>query len=284
MKIKAKDILRYCENKKWKISDYLLHQQETEEGLSQEEVFQQMREIWSVMKEAGKKGVTEEVHSLSGLIGGNAKRIYDRRDQSLLGENLSSAMAYAVSTSEVNSSMGKIVAAPTAGAAGILPGVLLSYEEAHDVSEEDIYRAMLTATEVGIIIAANATLSGAEGGCQAECGSAAAMAAAALVELEGGTPAQCFHAAGFALINIMGLICDPVMGLVEYPCYLRNASGVLNAYSAAELSLSKAQALVDFDDVVVAMKQVGDSLPASLRETALGGIAACYQCNGNCGT
>ena len=184
------------------------------------------------------------------------------------------AMARAMSTSEVNSSMGRIVAAPTAGAAGILPGVITSMKERFDLSEEIIITGLLNSSAIGEIIAKNATISGAEGGCQAECGSASSMAASAVVEMLGGTVEQCFHAASFALLNIMGLVCDPVAGLVEFPCALRNASGVTNALLSADLALAGVESIIPFDEIVDTMYDVGRSMPASLRETALGGIAA----------
>ena len=182
-------------------------------------------------------------------------------------------MAKALSTSEVNASMGKIVAAPTAGAAGIIPAALLTVKERFDLSDEDLINGLFTAAGIGLIRAKNATISGAEGGCQAECGSASAMVAAAIVELLGGDVDQALNAASFALINVMGLVCDPVAGLVEFPCIFRNASGVINALISADLALAGVKSLIPFDEVVEAMYKVGKTMPEALRETALGGVA-----------
>ena len=181
--------------------------------------------------------------------------------------------AYALSCLEVNASMGLIVAAPTAGACGILPGCLLTVAEKHDIPHQQVLEALATASGIGQLIVKKATVSGAEGGCQAECGSAAAMAAGAVVEMLGGTPAQAFDAAAIAMQNIMGLVCDPVAGLVEMPCAKRNASGVANALVSADLALSGIFSEIPFDEVVEAMYKVGKALPSTLRETALGGVA-----------
>jgi len=198
---------------------------------------------------------------------------YKNTHKTVSGEIINAAMAKALSTSEVNASMGKIVAAPTAGASGIIPAALLTVKERFDLSDEDLINGLFTAAGIGQIIAKNATISGAEGGCQAECGSASAMAAAAIVELLGGDVKKSFNAASFALINIMGLVCDPVAGLVEFPCALRNASGVINALVSADLALAGVESLIPFDEVVEAMYKVGKAMPESLRETALGGVA-----------
>ena len=170
-------------------------------------------------------------------------------------------MAKAFSTSEVNASMGKIVAAPTAGASGILPSAILSAQEKLNLTDDDLIKGLFTAAGIGEIIAKNATISGAEGGCQAECGAAAAMAAGAIVEMAGGSPEAALNAAGFALTNILGLVCDPIAGLVEYPCALRNASGVVNAFISADMALADVQSIVPFDEVVEAMYKVGKAMP-----------------------
>lgn len=191
-----------------------------------------------------------------------------------VGEPIASAAAYAMAVLETNASMGRIVAAPTAGSAGVIPGVLLALQKAKGYSDEQLQHALACAAAVGYLITRNATVSGAEGGCQAEIGSAAAMAAAACVELEGGTPEQCLNAAGNALTNMMGLVCDPVAGLVEVPCQKRNASGAATALVSAQTSLAGIGNLVGFDQTVEAMYKVGRSLPFELRESALGGLAA----------
>lgn len=192
----------------------------------------------------------------------------------ICGEPVASAATYSMAVLETNASMGRIVAAPTAGSAGVIPGVLLALQKAKGYDDAQIERALACAAAVGYLITCNATVSGAEGGCQAEIGSAAAMAAAAAVELEGGSPRQCLNAAGNALTNMMGLVCDPVAGLVEVPCQKRNASGAATALVSAQIALTGIGNLVGFDQTVEAMFKVGRSLPFELRESALGGLAA----------
>lgn len=194
-------------------------------------------------------------------------------NNSYTGSTVMMAMARAFSSSEVNASMGKICAAPTAGSCGIIPAALFTAEEQLSLTEEALIEGLITSSVVGEIITMNATVSGAEGGCQAECGSAAAMAAAMLVILRKGTILQAFDGAAIALKNIMGLVCDPIAGLVEAPCAKRNASGVINAMISADMALAGVQSIIPFDEVVEAMFKVGKSLPHTLKETALGGIA-----------
>ncbi len=203
----------------------------------------------------------------------------------LMGHVQADACARALATLERSASMGVIVAAPTAGSAGVVPGCLLAEAEALDTSEEDLRSALYCAAAVGLLLSTEASVAGAEGGCQAEVGSAAAMAAAALVQLHGGTPAQALDASSLALSNLLGLVCDPVAGLVEVPCQTRNAIGVAAAFSSAQLALSGMRSLVPFDEMAHVMLSVGRALPAELRETAKGGIAqaptaqnACKRC------
>ena len=227
------------------------------------------------MKDGANEGRAKEVHSVSGLIGGDGYKIqkYLENNETLTGDVIVKAMAMALSSSEVNASMGRIVACPTAGSCGILPAVVLSAGERLKRSDDELIKALFTSSAVGMIIGRNATLSGAEGGCQAECGSASAMAAAAVVEMMGGTPKMCLDAAAIVLKNILGLVCDPVAGLVEIPCAKRNAAGAVSALSTAELVMAGVSSHIPFDDAVTAMYQVGKSLPSELRETALGGVA-----------
>ena len=178
------------------------------------------------------------------------------------------------SVSELNASMGRIVAAPTAGSCGILPAAVLTMEEEKHLSEKQCVMSLFTASAIGMVIANNASLAGARGGCQAECGSASAMAAAAIVELAGGTPEMVGSAVAIALKNILGLVCDPVAGLVEIPCIKRNASGVTGAFTAAELALAGIKSAIPADEVIWSMKKIGDVMPAALKETADGGLAA----------
>ena len=198
---------------------------------------------------------------------------YLENNETLTGDVIVKAMAMALSSSEVNASMGRIVACPTAGSCGILPAVVLSAGERLKKSDDELIKALFTSSAVGMIIGRNATLSGAEGGCQAECGSASAMAAAGVVEMMGGTPKMCLDAAAIVLKNILGLVCDPVAGLVEIPCAKRNAAGAVSALSTAELVMAGVSSHIPFDDAVTAMYQVGKRLPSELRETALGGVA-----------
>jgi len=272
----GKDLIELCSEKNKKIFEIVLEKESSVTALPEEEIRNMMGENLKVMVESSSYALTNKITSVSGLIGGEAMKIeeYKKNNKTICGETINTAMAKALSTSEINASMGKIVAAPTAGAAGILPGAILTAKEKFNLSDDDLINGLLTAAGIGEIVAKNATVSGAYGGCQAECGVAAAMAAAAIVEMLGGTPEACLNASSFALINIMGLVCDPIAGLVEFPCALRNASGVVNGLISADLALAGIECLVPFDEVVEAMYKVGKSLPDTLKETALGGLAA----------
>ena len=226
-----------------------------------------------VMREAVEAGLAGRARSRSGLVGGDAAKVLASR-RGPLGGVFADVMAAALATGEVNAAMGRIVAAPTGGASGVLPAVLLMVGAEYDASEDQLVDALFAAAGIGAVIATRATLSGAAGGCQAEIGSGSAMAAAAAIELAGGTPAEAGHAAALALQGQMGLVCDPVGGLVEIPCVYRNATGASVALSAAEMALAGVEFPIPFDQVVDAMGLVGRSLPPSLRETALGGLAA----------
>lgn len=216
-----------------------------------------------------------EAKTMGGLIGGEYRKVkaYKEKGRTLSGETANRAMMRALACSQNNAAMGRICAAPTAGSCGILPAALLTGAEELGLGEESMLQGAFTAAAVGKIIVQNATVAGAEGGCQAECGSAAAMAAAALTEMAGGTPEQALHAAAIALKNIMGLVCDPIAGLVESPCSKRNASGVLNALSSADLALAGVESIIPFDEVVEAMYAVGLAMHPDFKETARGGIA-----------
>ncbi len=272
---KASELEKLCRENHKKIYEIVIEKELEESDITYKELMDRMKTILETMKKSSSSALNKDVLSVSKLTGGNAKKVEDYKNthKTVSGEIINAAMAKALSTSEVNASMGKIVAAPTAGASGIIPAALLTVKERFDLSDEDLINGLFTAAGIGQIIAKNATISGAEGGCQAECGSASAMAAAAIVELLGGDVKKSFNAASFALINIMGLICDPVAGLVEFPCALRNASGVINALVSADLALAGVESLIPFDEVVEAMYKVGKAMPESLRETALGGVA-----------
>ncbi|WP_035292074.1 L-serine ammonia-lyase, iron-sulfur-dependent, subunit alpha [Clostridium sp. KNHs214] len=271
----GRELASICNKENITIWEYTLREESRETGLSKEKIFSRMLKNLHVMQEASKEALEREVISISGLIGGDAKRLkeYSESGNTLTGEFMVRAMARAISCSEVNAAMGKIVASPTAGSCGILPSVIISAGEKLNKSDEDLVKALLTASGVGIIIAKNATLSGAEGGCQAECGSAAAMAAAAVVEMMGGTPDMALDAGSIVIKNILGLVCDPIAGLVEVPCAKRNASGAVSALTTADLVMAGVKSKIPFDDSVLAMYRVGKQLPCELRETALGGLA-----------
>ena len=251
-----------------------LHWQCKQEECTEAEIRQRMHARLQVMRESAQAGLDPALRSVSGMVGGQACRMIDATQVNRFGL-LGKACAYALSIAEYNACMGKIVAAPTAGSCGILPGALLSVQEQEGFSDDELVMALFTAAAVGRVIALQATISGAEGGCQAECGAAAGMAAAALVELYGGTPEMASHACAFALMNMLGLVCDPVHGLVEVPCVYRNAGGVSQAFAAAQMALCGVCSPIPCDEVILAMKDVGDALPPSLRETGEGGCAAC---------
>ena len=244
-------------------------------GLSEEEVLSRLRTRWEIMKVSATRALTSPLPTALGLITGITAPQYSYcAGGGLCGELINRVMAYALSCSESNAAMGKICAAPTAGSCGIIPAVMMGLKEKLSLSDDDVLKGMLTASGIGAIVTRNATLSGAEGGCQAECGTAAAMAAAAAVELSGGTPEQALDAASFTLMNCMGLVCDPVAGLVQLPCAQRNASQAVNALLSADLALAGMKCPIGADEVIASMYSVGKSLPHTLRETALGGIAA----------
>ena len=251
-----------------------LHWQAKQNNNTEEELIARMHDRLSVMRESARAGLSPTLRSVSGMVGGQAAKMAVPEEINRFGL-LGKAGAYAMSIAEYNACMGKIVAAPTAGSCGILPGALLAAQEQDGFSDDELVMALFTAAGVGRIIALQATISGAEGGCQAECGAAAGMAAAALVQLYGGTPEMCAHACAFSLMNMLGLVCDPVHGLVEVPCVYRNVGGVSQALSAAQMALSGVKSPIPCDEVILAMKDVGDALPASLRETGEGGCAAC---------
>lgn len=271
----GKELLKRCSESNMTIGEFILQQEMEESGASREEIYNRMVENLRVMEYSTSKGVNEKVISVSGLIGGDAYRLgkYLKNGKSVSGNVMVKAMSYALSCSEVNASMGKIVACPTAGANGILPAVMMTMKEEHDIEEHDLIMGLFASAGVGAIIAQNATISGAEGGCQAECGSAAAMAAAAVVEMMGGTPEMCLNAGAIVFKNTLGLVCDPIAGLVEVPCAKRNASGAVSAITAADMVLAGVTSRIPFDDTVAAMYSIGKSMPEALRETGIGGLA-----------
>ena len=255
--------------------DWQLRHDDTAQSVA--ELDARMAEALQVMRESVEKGLDPELHSVSRLTGGNAYKLMTAMQNGITaGANLLGRIcARALAVAECNAAMGRIVAAPTAGACGILPAALLTLQEEYDLSDEKLIDALYVAGAFGLIIANRASISGAQGGCQAECGTAAAMTAAAVVFLRGGTPQQSADACSFALMNLMGLVCDPVRGLVEVPCVFRNVGAVSVALSAADMALASIACPLPCDEVIDAMRQVGDSMPAALRETGEGGCAAC---------
>lgn len=251
-----------------------LHWQAKQESCGEDVLIQRMHSRLQVMRESAQAGLSPTLKSVSGMVGGQACRMIAPEQAGRFGL-LGKAGAYALSIAEYNACMGKIVAAPTAGSCGILPGALLSVQEQEGFTDDELVMALFASAGFGRIIALQATISGAEGGCQAECGAAAGMAAAALTELYGGTAEMAGHACAFALMNMLGLVCDPVHGLVEVPCVYRNVGGVSQAFAAAQMALSGVACPIPCDEVILAMKDVGDALPPSLRETGEGGCAAC---------
>ena len=281
----AKELLALCQEKNLSISEVMRQREILLGETTAEIVDQRMDRVLEIMKDAAFSPIKDPVISMGGLIGGEARRLCEFHDQgkSLCGNVLGKGITYAMATLETNASMGLIVASPTAGSAGIVPGMMLALQEVYGFSDKKIRQALFNAGAIGYLAMRNATVAGAVGGCQAEVGIASAMAASAAVELLGGTPLQCTYAASTVLMNMLGLVCDPVGGLVEYPCQNRNAAGVSNALIAAEMSLAGITQFIPLDEMIDAMYTVGKKLPAELRETALGGCAAtpsaCEKCH-----
>ena len=259
-----------------KISTVVLRDQAAAMEKPELELLEQMEIDFDVMKQSVISGGKKDLKSMSGLTGGEGFLMKEYADSknTLCGSFLAGAMARALSVSGCNASMGRIVAAPTAGSCGIIPGCLISMCEDRGISERDAVMSLFTAGAFGMVIASRASISGAESGCQAECGSASAMASAALVELMGGSPKQCADACALVIASQLGLVCDPVGGLVEIPCIKRNATGVMLAFSCADMVLAGIGSKIPADECLDAMREVGDQMPASLRETAKGGLAA----------
>ena len=256
------------------VGEAVLKDQAAQMEQTEEHLLAQMEESLQVMEKAVESGMDPGLRSTSGLTGGDAwKMMKYGKTGGMTGSFMTGAMARALAVSEYNAAMGKIVAAPTAGSCGIMPGCLVSVMKERGIAREKILRGMFTAAGFGMVIAKRASVSGAQGGCQAECGSAAAMTAAALTEIMGGTPQQAADACAIALKNQLGLVCDPVAGLVEIPCIKRNVAGIMIAFSSADMALAGIVSKIPVDEVVDAMKEVGDSLPCALKETAQGGLA-----------
>lgn len=269
------ELVQLATSKNMKLSQIMIDQEVVVTGKSREEVIHQMERNLEVMEQAVERGLTG-VSSHSGLTGGDAVLMQDyiKKGNFLSGEILLDAVSKAVATNEVNAAMGTICATPTAGSAGVVPGTLFAVKKKLNPTKEQMVEFLFTAGAFGFVVANNASISGAAGGCQAEVGSAAGMAAAAIVELAGGTPQQSAEAMAITLKNMLGLVCDPVAGLVEVPCVKRNAMGAANAMVAADMALAGIKSRIPCDEVIEAMYKIGQSMPTALKETAQGGLAA----------
>ena len=241
--------------------------------VSEEKQRVMMLKNWQVMEESLKRGLKNYEKSVSGLTGGDAVKLYAYRQHGYTGEAVLSAAASAVGVSEVNAVMGRIVACPTAGSCGIVPAAIYAAAEKNGNNIDEIVDALFTASGIGMVVEANASIAGAYGGCQAECGTAAGMAAGALVQLAGGTPEMVGNAVALAMKNLLGLACDPVAGLVEVPCVKRNGFIAVHAMVAADMAMAGVQSVIPVDDVIDALNRIGRSMPSSIKETAEGGLA-----------
>ncbi len=270
----AEELLLQCNESGKKIWEVALDNEIKLTGMSRERIMAHFSNRLDIMFNSALKALEQKQATKGSLVDGVANCQYEySKGESITGGYINYVMSLAYSCSEVNASMGKICASPTAGSCGIVPAVLLGVMENKKVSREKTLEALITASAVGAIYTRNATVAGADGGCQAECGVAASMAAAAAAYMMGATDERCLDAAGFAMINVMGLVCDPVAGLVALPCAQRNASGAVNALISADMALAGQVAHIPFDQVVDSMFKVGKMLPPQLRETAMGGIA-----------
>lgn len=269
------EMIDLCKESGKPLYEVILESDLAESGLTRAESEAEMHRLWAVMQ-ATSDGYCGADRSMSGFAGGDAAKVNAAAARGVLYADgyFADVMAEALKTAECNACMKRIVAAPTAGACGVLPAVLLPCARHFSLSREQLVQALYVASGFGMVIAARASISGAEGGCQAEIGSAAAMAAPALVHLRGGTPSMMAHACAMAVKNLLGLVCDPVGGLVEVPCVKRNVIGAMDALSAAQMALAGIESRVPPDQVLDAMAEVGRSLPPSLRETGKGGLAA----------
>ncbi|QFT88831.1 L-serine dehydratase, alpha chain [Bacillus sp. THAF10] len=269
------ELIELADSSNKKISEIMIEQEMEFTGKSREDILHQMDKNLEIMEQAVAKGL-EGVRSVSGLTGGDAVLLqqYIEKGKFLTGKNILDAVSKAVATNEVNAAMGTICATPTAGSAGVVPGTLFAVKDVLNPTREQMIDFLFTSGAFGFVVANNASISGAAGGCQAEVGSASGMAAAAIVEMAGGTPDQSAHAMAITLKNMLGLVCDPVAGLVEVPCVKRNAMGAANAMVAADMALAGIKSTIPCDEVIDAMYKIGQTMPTALKETAQGGLAA----------
>lgn len=271
----AVSLLRCCAESPATIAEVTLQRECEHTGRAPGTLLDQMESHYGVMRESIRRGLALRERSASGLSGGDAARLFEyaRSGRPLLGPDVARAAAYGFAVLEHNAQFGRIVATPTAGSSGIVPACLLTLEETRGLTPHQAARGLFTAAGIGVIIGARAPFSGAKGGCQAEVGSASAMAAAAIVECEGGSPTQALDAAAFALMNTLGMVCDPIGGFVEVPCVSRNGMFAVHSFLAATMALAGTRCVVPFDDVVLAMRDIGRRMPRALKETAGGGLA-----------
>ena len=280
----AEELLRLCSENDMPVFEVMINREIQLGGLRKDTILDHVEGVLRVMNTAVDRPIADPVRSMGGLIGGEASKL-NKLDESkaICGPVIHRAIINALAVAETNASMGVIVAAPTAGSAGVLPAVLMSLYESYDIDLDAMRRGLINAGAIGYIITRNGSVAGAEAGCQAEVGSASAMAASALVEIMGGTPEQCCDAASIALSNLLGLACDPVRGLVEVPCQTRNTIGAVGAYTAAELAMAGVGPHIPLDEMIQITYDVGKALPESLRETAKGGCAVapslCAECS-----
>jgi L-serine dehydratase len=263
----------YAEESKQSLVDVVLEYERTQKNRTNEQIFDGLNRAWEVMKDAVHTGLTEEMTSRSGMINNGAKKVYNYPTP-VLSKEFQNLISRALAAKEVNSCMGRVVAAPTAGASGIMPGVLYTVQEIHKVEDKKIIEAMLLAAGIALIMEQKASIAGAVGGCQAETGTAAAMGSGAIVYCLGGNTDQLFNAVAITVQCMLGLVCDPVAGLVEIPCVVRNASAAAIANSSAQIALANVSSVIPVDEVIEAMGEIGESMETRYKETALGGLAA----------
>lgn len=264
---------KYAEDRRMTLPEVVMEYERTQYNRTNTEIISGLQKAWDVMKDAVQTGLTEDMRSRSGMVNNGAKKVYNH-PLPVLSKEFQNLISRALAAKEVNSCMGRVVAAPTAGASGIMPGVLYTLQEIHHVPDEKIIEAMLLAAGVALIIEQKASIAGAVGGCQAETGTAAAMGAAAIVYCLGGNTNQIFNAVAITIQCMLGLVCDPVAGLVEVPCIVRNASAAAIAFSSAQIGLADVSSVIPIDEVVEAMGEIGASMETRYKETALGGLAA----------
>ena len=266
------DLIKLAEEKQRTIAEVVIEHEAMNTLKSVVYIEDNMMKMWQVMKDSAERGIESDKKSVSGMVGGDANKLFIH-ENSFCGEFVRNAAAFAVAVAETNAVMGRIAACPTAGSCGIVPGVLIAAQQQYEYDDARICRALFTASGIGMVIENNAMIAGAQGGCQAECGSAAGMAAAALADLAGGTPQQTCNAAALAVKNLLGLACDPVAGLVEVPCVKRNGFAAGVAVLAADMSMAGIESVIPPDEVIEAMYRIGKELPKSIKETAQGGLA-----------